>query len=111
MSQKIELTCVDHDDAWEKRDLGTSEEHVVRSSKEREDSVDAALDLQMISIRLQKELLEQLKFIANFHGIGYQPMMRDILARWSRTEMLNIAAQMRDQLKAKETIEAAQKQA
>jgi hypothetical protein len=107
MSHKPELAAVDCNDEWEKGELGRDEKHVRRSPDEREQSVDNALDLQMISIRLQKELIEQLKFIAGYHGIGYQPLMRDILARWSRTEMLTIASQMQEQLKAKETIEAA----
>jgi predicted DNA binding CopG/RHH family protein len=111
MSQKTELNAVESDDAWEKGDLGRSEKHARRSSEDREQSVDAALELQMISIRLHKELIEQLKFIATFHGVGYQPLIRDILGRWCRTEILNIASQMQQQLKAKEAIEIAQKTA
>jgi antitoxin component of RelBE/YafQ-DinJ toxin-antitoxin module len=78
---------------------------------ESEQSLDASLELQMISVRLQKELLEQLKFIAHHYGIGYQPLMRDVLARWARTEMLVVAEQMKQQLDAKTTIAAAKKRA
>jgi predicted DNA binding CopG/RHH family protein len=103
---KIEST----DDAWDADGgLGESEQHVRRSSPEREQNLDASLELQMISVRLQKELLEQLKFIANHHGIGYQPLMRDVLARWARTEMLDIAEQMKQQLEAEDTIAQATK--
>lgn len=71
--------------------------------------MDDALGLQMISIRLQKELIEQLKFIAEHHGIGYQPMMRGILLRWARTEMFNVAEEMKKELKARTAIASAKK--
>ncbi|HET7268314.1 MAG TPA: hypothetical protein VFJ15_09405 [Oleiagrimonas sp.] len=47
---------------------------------------DEALELQMISIRLQKALIEDLKAIAKYHRIGYQPMVRDLLNRFVRSE-------------------------
>jgi predicted DNA binding CopG/RHH family protein len=105
MSNQPQLSPVEESDAWDTGELGRDEKYVKRSSAEDEASVEAALDLQLISIRLQKELLEQLKFIAKYHGIGYQPMMRDILCRWARTEMLNIASQMKQQLEAKQLME------
>lgn len=113
MSNQPQLSPVEDSDAWDTGELGRDEKFVKRSTAENEDSVEAALDLQLISIRLQKELLEQLKFIAKFHGIGYQPMIRDVLCRWSRTEILNIASQMQQQIEARQVIDdaAAQKQA
>ncbi|WP_310625882.1 hypothetical protein [Limnohabitans sp.] len=45
-------------------------------------ALDEALGLQSISIRLPKQLIDQYKLIAHFHGVGYQPLMRDILARF-----------------------------
>jgi hypothetical protein len=100
-----------NENVWDEGALGRDENHVRRSSSEREQSVDEALALQMISIRMPKELIEQLKFIANYHGIGYQPLMRDILCRWARTEMFNIAEQMQKELKTRETLAAARKRA
>lgn len=47
-------------------------------------AVDDALGLQLISVRLQKELLEQLKDLAEEEGIGYQPLIRQILTRHVR---------------------------
>jgi predicted DNA binding CopG/RHH family protein len=105
MSHKIKIESTD--EAWDTGELGRDEKHVRRSTPEQEALLDSALCLQPISVRLQKELIEQLKFIAKHHGIGYQPLMRDVLARWARTEMLAIAEQMKQQLEAKETIEAA----
>lgn len=104
-----DVTTTNEND-WENGELGRDEKHVRRSPPER-DQVDAALDLQLISVRLQKELIEQLKFIANYRGIGYQPLIRDVLCRFSRSEVLAIAQDMKRELEAKETITAARKRA
>jgi hypothetical protein len=100
-----------NDNAWDEGELGRDEDHVRRSPPEREQSVDDTLGLQMISIRLQKELIEQLKFIANYHGVGYQPLIRDVLCRWARSEVFTIAEQMQKELKAKDAISAGRKRA
>jgi predicted DNA binding CopG/RHH family protein len=92
--------------AWETGELGRDAKSVRISPVESENAVEETLELQMISIRLQKQLIEQLKFLANYHGIGYQPLIRDVLAQWSRSEMLLVANQMQQQLKAREVIEA-----
>ncbi len=52
--------------------------------------VDKALGLQMISIRLPVRLIEQLKVIAMHRGIGYQPLMRDVLGRFARGELIQV---------------------
>lgn len=99
------------DDLWDTGKLGRDEKHVKVSSPESGQALDEGLELQMISIRLQNGLIEQLKFIAEFHRIGYQPMIRDVLCRWARTEILSIARQMQEQIEASEIIEEAKKQA
>lgn len=38
-------------------------------------------ELQAISIRLPKRLIEAYKLVASHHGTGYQPLMRDTLQR------------------------------
>ena len=40
----------------------------------------------MISIRLQKSLIEDFKLLADLHGLGYQPLMRQILTRFADSE-------------------------
>lgn len=75
---------------WETGALGQSEEHVRVATNSEMREVDDALDLQMISIRLQKGLLQALKEIAAHHGIGYQPMVRDLLNRFARSEIKSI---------------------
>ena len=81
---------------WEpeaKSGLGQEEQYVKKASSAYEESLDGALGLQMISIRLQKSLIDDLKVIANANGIGYQPLIRDVLSRFARSEIQNI---MRD---------------
>ena len=77
-TKKIEST----DEAWEERTLGASEGHVVVAGDEYLTALDDALGLQSISIRLPKQMIEQYKLIAHFHGVGYQPLMRDVMARF-----------------------------
>lgn len=73
--------------------LGQEEQYVKKANSVYEESLDGALGLQMISIRLQKSLIDDLKVIANANGIGYQPLIRDVLSRFARSEIQNI---MRD---------------
>jgi hypothetical protein len=68
--------------AWEKGRLGRDEKYAVVADPSHEAALDEALGLQAISIRLPKQLIDQYKLIAHFHGVGYQPLMRDVLARF-----------------------------
>jgi predicted DNA binding CopG/RHH family protein len=95
-TNKIEGTA----DAWENRDLGASAVHVGVASAEHEFALDRALDLQSISIRLPKQLIDQYKLIAHFHGVGYQPLMRDILARFVPGALQEIMQAQMQQAKA-----------
>lgn len=78
---------------WEDGTLGASAEHAVRVP-EASAALDEAMELQLISIRLQKSLIENLKAIAAYNGIGYQPMIRDLLNRFAVCETKQI---LRDQ--------------
>lgn len=78
MNTKINST----DQAWEARELGASVEHAKVASAEHLTALGDALGMQSISIRLPKEMIEAYKLIAAHHGIGYQPLMRDILQRF-----------------------------
>ena len=88
---------------WENGKLGRDEDFVVAASPEEELALDRALELKPISIRMPKELIRTLKVIAGVHGIGYQPLMRDVLGRFARAEMVNLLRQYEDQ----KTFEAA----
>lgn len=80
-------------DVWESGELGQDEKHVKKADVKFENELDGALDLQMISIRLQRKLIEDLKLISLAHGIGYQPLIRDVLSRFVTHEVKQI---MRD---------------
>lgn len=86
---------------WENGELGQSADHaaVAQGSKQE---VDEALGLQLISIRLQKQLVSDLKKIAEYHGVGYQPMIRDLLNRFARSEIRSIITQRMSELEASE---------
>lgn len=75
------------DKEWENHELGASEEYVRKVSSEEEKAIDDALDLQVISIRLQKRLIEIFKELAKSEGIGYQPLMRQVLTHYAHNTM------------------------
>lgn len=81
----------DLDVAWDEGNLGRDESCVRRSNPDRERDIENAAQLQMISVRLPKDLIYQLKAIAEIRGVGYQPLMRDMLAKFARSELLLIA--------------------
>lgn len=78
------------DDLWESRELGGSEEHAEVAPAEYAQALDDSLGMQLISIRLQKQLIGNLKKIAEYHGIAYQPMIRDLLNRFAASELRQI---------------------
>ncbi len=86
-AKKIEGTA----EAWEAGALGRDTSHAKAVSADIEQQVDDGMGLQLISIRLQKELIEDYKKIAEFHGIGYQPLMRDALKQFAEAEYKRIA--------------------
>ena len=71
---------------WESGELGRDEKHVKRVDEAEEKALDEATGMQMISIRLQKKLIEDLKSIAAHNGIGYQPLVRQLLTRFVVSE-------------------------
>ena len=74
-------------EAWETGALGRSDAHARKTSIETANAIDEALGLQAISIRLPKATIEAYKNIAEIHGVGYQPLMRDAICRWVESEM------------------------
>jgi len=73
-------------EAWESGELGRDEKHVKVADASDEFALDDAMEMQMISIRLQKKLIEDLKVIAKHNGIGYQPLIRQLLTRFVISE-------------------------
>lgn len=81
---------------WEDLD-NDLEENTLASTPDQERAIDESLELQMISIRLQRSLLANLKAIAQFHGVGYQPLIRDLLNRFAKSETQNILREIEKQ--------------
>jgi predicted DNA-binding protein len=69
----------------------SDETTVARAPASLEAAVDESLGLKSISIRLQSNLLERLKLIAEVRGIGYQPLVREVLNEFTRNELLRLA--------------------
>jgi uncharacterized protein (DUF4415 family) len=69
---------------WESKQLGADPKYARRVSVAEDKALDDSLGLQAISIRLQKDLLEQLKALAKEEGLGYQPFIRQILTKYAK---------------------------
>lgn len=85
------------EDAWENGELGTDEKFARVSDLNINDGVDEALELQMISIRLPKSLIEDFKMIAELNGMSYQPLMRQIMKRFADSEKKRIIGNLIDE--------------
>lgn len=70
------------DEAWEAGELGANAAHARPADPNLEAAIEASLGMQSITIRLPKQLIDAYKMIAAHHGVGYQPLMRDILQRF-----------------------------
>jgi hypothetical protein len=81
---KPELRQTGELEDWE-RDIGSSREHGAPASLDDSSKLSKAIDeasgLHLVSVRLQKSLIEDLKAMAKDDGIGYQPLLRQILTR------------------------------
>ena len=80
------------EDPWESEALGDSQAHARKVSPEVAAQIEESLSLQMISIRLDRSLIDSFKLLADFHGVGYQPLMRDALKRFADAEMKSIVS-------------------
>lgn len=79
------------DEAWDDRVLGADANFVAVAEEVTQDEIDQAVGSQLISIRLQKALIEDFKMIASLNGeIGYQTLMKQILQRFVDCEKKRI---------------------
>jgi uncharacterized protein (DUF4415 family) len=78
------------DEAWDSGELGGDAEHAQPIRENLEKEIDASLEMHLISIRLQKSLIEDFKAIAQLNAIGYQTLMRQILKRFVECEKKKI---------------------
>jgi len=75
----------DTEGAWDSGALGRDEEFVGRVEL-NELELDEAIGLKSISIRMPVSLIDDLKDIAQIHGLGYQPLMKQVLTRFVEAE-------------------------
>lgn len=79
------------DEAWDEKTLGADENYVKLVEADLTEKIDDASGTQLISIRLQKSLIEDFKLIAAYNnGIGYQTLMKQILQRFVESEKKQI---------------------
>jgi hypothetical protein len=74
------------DKAWDSEELGNDERYAAVADEDIETQIDEALELQLISIRLQKSLIDDFKALAKLNRVGYQPLMRQVLTRFADCE-------------------------
>lgn len=86
-AQKVVAT----DDAWEEGALGADAAYTAEAPAEIEARIDQAMDLQMISIRLPKALIEDYKYIATKESLKYQTLMKQALQRFIVSELKRVA--------------------
>jgi hypothetical protein len=77
--------------SWESGKLGRDKTYAVAASKELGDQMDDALGLQIISIRLDKELIDTFKLLGDKYQMAYQPLMREALKRFVDDELKIVA--------------------
>ena len=75
------------DEAWESGALGSDPGFAKIAEDEIQSRIGEALAMQPISIRLPKSLIETFKLLGEWHGLGYQPLMRRVLTRFAEAEM------------------------
>lgn len=90
-SKQLAKEIANTPEAWESGELGQSLEHVRVAPSKLASEIDAALGLQMISIRLDKELIDMFKLLGGKYQMGYQPLMREALKRFVDGELKMVA--------------------
>jgi uncharacterized protein (DUF4415 family) len=79
------------DEAWDDEILGADPESMKVADKNTAASLDEAAGTQLISIRMQKSMVDAFKAIAAANkGIGYQTLMKQILQRFIEGEMKRV---------------------
>lgn len=81
-------------------ELNLSEADLIYQKKaDNPDEHTNKLGLQAISIRLQPELLNHLKTIAQHNGMGYQTLIKQVLHRFVNAEMKMLAAEKQKEMR------------
>jgi len=105
------MTTHDQDDKdwseWDDGTLGQSLEHAAVSDIDPL-AIDSALNLQSISIRMPTDLLDDIKAIAAINGVGYQPLIKQVLKRFVLCEMKQILRDQADLVEGRKLLHGAE---
>ena len=102
MSKKHTVPMIeDTEEAWLSGELGNDAAFAAAAPDNAEVLINEHLDLQPISIRLEKSLIEDFKLIAGLHGLGYQPLMRQTLKRFADCEKKRILREVAGEMAAR----------
>lgn len=74
------------DEAWDDKALGADEKYVRVVDSKTAEQIDDAAGTQLISIRMQKSTIEDLKLIASLNKIGYQTLIKQVMNRFVECE-------------------------
>jgi uncharacterized protein (DUF4415 family) len=85
------IQIADTSEVWESGELGQSHEYAKVAPSKLASEIDDALSLQMISIRLDKELIDIFKLLGSKYQMGYQTLMREALKRFVDGELKMVA--------------------
>jgi uncharacterized protein (DUF4415 family) len=85
------IEIADTPEEWESGELGQSHEYAKVAPSKLASEIDDALGLQMISIRLDKELIDMFKLLGSKYHMGYQPLIREALKRFVDGELKMVA--------------------
>ena len=90
------------DELWDNGTLGR-DEHYAAEGRTTVAEIDEILGIETVSLRFNKELLQDLKDIAELNGLGYQPLIKQILQRFvdGQKHMIANAKIQEDQKKKK----------
>jgi len=108
-ARKVAKAVADTPEAWESGELGQSLEYAAVAPSRLTAEIDDALGLQMISIRLNKDLIEALKLLGAKYEMGYQPLIREALKRFVDGEYKMIAQEQLERQIAEKKRNAAHK--
>ena len=101
-----EVADLELDDAtqWESRELGSDPQFARSTSVPASfhELLNKSNNMQMISIRLPKDLIDDLKNISKAQKMGYQALMREVLKRFVDAEK---KVMYRELMKANEELE------
>ncbi|MFG5779853.1 hypothetical protein ACFIQF_22565 [Comamonas sp. J-3] len=102
---------VKESEKWDAKEFGASDKNAMKASDESVSLLHEAAGMKAVSIRMPVEMIQAYKYIAAHHGVGYQPLMRDILQRFlpeglkevvaAESERATASAQRIDEMNAK----------